>query len=881
MLNAPSEREPAARLLRLVEELAAEIHAHPSGRRVFTLDSALDRDVGLDSLARVELFARMEREFGVAFSERLFSEVQTIHDLLLALSDQHPARESTADLRAPLEAPSPSHAAPHGARTLTEALAWHAVIHPDRKHITLLGQTGDEEILTYGDLYAEAKAIGGSLQRRGLQPGEAVVLMLPTGRDYFRCFMGVLLAGGIPVPVYPPTRQSQLDDHLRRYRAILRNCQAAALVTVPEGRALALLFKAQTDTLRFVATAAELYLAADGIDIPAIHADDTAFLQYTSGSTGVPKGVVLTHGNLLANIRAAGAALRAKPTDVFVSWLPLYHDMGLIGAWFGTLYHATPLVIMSPLSFLARPRRWLWAIHRYRGTLSAAPNFGYDLCARRINDAELEGLDLGSWRAALNGAEPVNAATLRRFNARFSRYGFRPETMAPVYGLAEASLALTMPPLDRGPLIDRIDRKAFAERGIAIPAAETDSPAIEFVACGRPISGHEVRIVAEGGRELPDRHQGSLQFRGPSATRGYYRNADATRDLVKGEWLDPGDLAYIARGDIYITGRTKDLVIRAGRNIHPHELEDAIGRIHGVRKDRIAVFGSPDPQTGTERLIVVAESRESRPDKREQILTRINEIATDLAGGPPDTVILAPPGTVLRTSSGKIRRSASRDLYERGQIGQRSPPFWRQLGRLVSASVVPLIKRLGKALRAHAYGVYAWTVIGLITPLVWMAVVLLPRLEWRWGAASVAARFLAGSVRIPCTLKGVENLPPVDQSTVFIANHASYLDSYFLVGYLPRIPRFVAKAELARKFTARVFLSRLATEFVERFDKEKGLADARKIAGALRSGRSLLFFPEGTFSRVPGLLPFHMGAFIAAAETATPVVPIAIQGTRS
>ncbi|MGH8490320.1 MAG: phosphopantetheine-binding protein, partial [Gammaproteobacteria bacterium] len=179
MLNAPSEREPAARLLRLVQELAEEIHAHPSGRRALTLESALDRDAGLDSLARVELFARMEREFGGTFSERLFSDVQTIHDLLLTFSGQRPPSEPTADLRAPLEAPSPSHATPHGARTLTEVLAWHAANHPDRKHITLLGQTGDEEILTYGDLYAEAKAIGGSLQRRGLQPREAVVLMLP------------------------------------------------------------------------------------------------------------------------------------------------------------------------------------------------------------------------------------------------------------------------------------------------------------------------------------------------------------------------------------------------------------------------------------------------------------------------------------------------------------------------------------------------------------------------------------------------------------------------------------------------------------------------------------------------------------------------------
>ncbi len=875
-----ASEETAARLLALVEELAAELHPGQKDTVHLSLESSLDREVGLDSLGRVELLARIERELGVTLSETVLSEAQTVADLLCAMvrpgavwigpQMQVPAtpRDETAD---PL---------PHQAATLTEVLAWHAAIHPDRIHITLLGQNGAPESISYGELYRAARATAASLQRRGLRPREAVALMLPTASDYFRCFMGILYAGGVPVPVYPPVRASQLEDHVRRHRAILDNCQAAMLITVPEARGLARLLQAQTDSLRAVLTPDDIDGGSPQLEAAPIAPEDIAFLQYTSGSTGNPKGVVLTHANLLANVRAAGQALQAQASDCFVSWLPLYHDMGLIGAWFGTLYHATRLVIMSPLLFLSRPERWLWAIHRYRGTISAAPNFAYELCVRRSADTALAGLDLSSWRAALNGAEPVSPTTLDRFYECFGRYGLRREALAPVYGLAEATLAVTIPPLGRGPRIDRIERRAFMNAGRALPVADTDSTSLQFVSCGHPIDGHEVRIVDETGRELPDRSQGRLQFRGPSATRGYYDNPEATRDLIHGEWLDPGDLAYIADGEVYLTGRTKDLVIRAGRNIYPHELEEQIGEIPGIRRGRVAAFGNPDPQSGTERLIIVAETQVTGSDERASLCARINELVTDLTGGAPDDVVLAPPGTVLKTSSGKIRRGASRERYLRGEIGRSGSPVWLQVAHLVGTGLWPLLRRLGRRTRALLYGLYAWTLLGLSAPIVWIAVVLAPRLAWRFSIMGAAARTLARGARIPCTVHGLDELPPIGRPVVFVANHTSYLDAYFLVGYLPRIVSFVAKAELRNTFTMHLFLRRIETEFVERYDTQQGITAARRVASSLGAGRALLFFPEGTFARGPGLLPFHLGAFIVAAETDTPVVPILIQGTR-
>ena len=261
------------------------------------------------------------------------------------------------------------------------------------------------------------------------------------------------------------------------------------------------------------------------------------------------------------------------------------------------------------LSFLAKPQRWLWAIHRFGGTLSAAPSFAYELCVRRIDDRDIEGLDLSSWRIAFNGAEAVNPNSMRRFIKHFAACGFRAESMMPVYGLAESSVGLAFPTPGSGPTVDRIKRIPFMDSGRAIPAEDTEKNVLEFVYCGQPLPGHQVRIVDSNDRELPERTEGSLQFLGPSATSGYFKNPAHTSSLFHGQWLDSGDKAYIAGGDIYITGRTKDIIIRAGRNIYPEELEEAVGKIPGVCAGNVAVFGSTSPQSGTEELVILAESR--------------------------------------------------------------------------------------------------------------------------------------------------------------------------------------------------------------------------------------------------------------------------------
>ena len=301
-------------------------------------------------------------------------------------------------------------------------------------------------------------------------PQDRVALMLPTGADFFIAFFGVLYAGAVPVPIYPPMQLAKIEEFMRRQAGILRNAGARILVTVPEGLRFASLLKRQVPSIEAVESVQSL--SSTQAEFPPLVADNsaaTALIQYTSGSTGDPKGVVLSHANILANIRALGEAIEASSAEVFVSWLPLYHDMGLIGAWLGSLYFAASFYVMSPVSFLARPASWLWAMHRFRATISAAPNFAFEMCAAKIDDADLRGLDLSALKLLANGAEPVSVSTLRRFTERFERYGFRPEAMAPVYGLAENAVAVTLPPLGRMPIIDRVNRDGLSH-GKAKPA---------------------------------------------------------------------------------------------------------------------------------------------------------------------------------------------------------------------------------------------------------------------------------------------------------------------------------------------------------------------------------------------------------------------------
>jgi 1-acyl-sn-glycerol-3-phosphate acyltransferase len=513
--------------------------------------------------------------------------------------------------------------------------------------------------------------------------------------------------------------------------------------------------------------------------------------------------------------------------------------------------------------------------------MSASPNFGYEFCCRRLDDNKLKGLELSSWRLAFNGAEPVSPETISNFEKRFVPYGFRPEACTPVYGLAESSVGLAFPPLGRGPVIDRVKRTPLIESGRAVPAAEDDTTPLRFVACGRPLPGHQIRIVDEGGRELPDRHQGELQFKGPSVTSGYFRNPEKTRTLFKGEWLNSGDLAYIAEGDdVFITSRIKDIIIRGGRNVYPHELEEAVGKIPGIRKGCIAVFASQDRNSGTERLIVLAESRKKDAEAKETLQGQIINTAVDLVGMPPDEVIIAPPGTVLKTSSGKIRRAASRKLYETGGIGKAKRALWLQIVRLSVSGILPQTRRIIRRTGAYLYASYCWLLFGLIGLPLWLLVALLPSLKLRWRMVRRALKLLGLLSGTAITIRGLDNIA-ADQPMILTSNHASYLDSLVLAATLPVSCNFVAKAELADNFFARVMLSRLDVIFVERFDAQKGVEDARMIGRLAAAGKRPLFFAEGTLQRMPGLLPFQMGAFVTASQAGIPVLPLTIRGSRN
>ena len=870
--------EAARKLLETARELALTLHPHRRSALRVSLDSTLDRDLGFDSLERVELLLRLERAFHVRLPETLLAEAETLRDLL----DAALAATGRASLRrfevAPLvvEATEPT---PETAETLIEVLEWQAERYPDRPHVLLDDGSATTATIGFPALRELARSVGAGMRERGLEAGQSVAIMLPTGEEFFAAFFGALYAGGVPTPIYPPFRPAQLEDHLRRQAGILSNAQAAMLVTMPSWHGIARLFVGQVKGLRSIESVESLIGAGGALPARSARAQDTALLQYTSGSTGDPKGVVLSHANLLANIRAMGEALQASAADRFVSWLPLYHDMGLIGAWLGSLYYAAPVAIMAPLRFLARPENWLWAIHRYRATLTAAPNFAYELCLRKIEDADIAGLDLSSLRMAVNGAEAVSASTMRNFAARFARCGLRPTAVAPVYGLAECAVGLAFPPLGRLPIVDRVDRSSLTRRGIAVPAAPGDATALEFLACGRALPRHQIRILDPAGRELEDRHEGRLQFRGPSTTAGYFRNPEKTRELFVGDWLESGDLAYTVSGDVFITARSKDVIIRAGRNIYPQEVEEAVGDIQGVRKGCVVVFGVPDPTSGTERIIVVAETRERDRDARERMRRGIDDIVTTLLEAPADDVVLAAPHTVLKTSSGKIRRAACRALYEKGRLGAAALPVWVQVVRLRSASLVLQLMRLREVLAAHLYAGYWWGVLGLLAGVVWPLVVVLPGRALRWRIIRIASRLFFRLSGTPLVVEGSENIPP--QGGVIVANHSSYFDNIVLGAVLRRPPVFVAKIELARKFFARLFLERIGTLFVERAQAEKGAEAAEQAIASARAGALLVFYPEGTLLRMPGLLPFRMGPFVTAAAAAIPVVPLAIRGTRS
>jgi 1-acyl-sn-glycerol-3-phosphate acyltransferase len=469
---------------------------------------------------------------------------------------------------------------------------------------------------------------------------------------------------------------------------------------------------------------------------------------------------------------------------------------------------------------------------------------------------------------------------MSQFEERFARYGFGANVMAPVYGLAEASVGLAFTPPGERWQVDLLDREHFALTGEAELAASADPAPLKVVSCGTVLPDHDLRVVDAAGLELPDRNEGQLQFRGPSATTGYYRNPQATKALFAGDWVNTGDRAYLDAGRLYITGREKDIIIRGGRNISPYELEEAVGDIPGVRRGCVAVFGSLDAASGTERVVVLAETRERDGSRHGEIRARINELALGLIGAPVDDIVLAPPHTVPKTSSGKIRRLAAREYYERGPSAVKPQAVWWQIVRLSAAGLAPQLRRGARVARGMLYALWSWALFGVLFLVILAAAALAPgRITWHVGQR--ASRLFLRLCAIPLAVRGLENLPPRGPYVV-ASNHTSYLDGAVLLAVLPwRRNAFVAKRELAANPLTRLFLRGLGVQFVERFDVQKSAEHADELAAAVRGGTSLIVFPEGTLLRHAGLMPFRAGAFQTAAQAAAPVVPVALRGVRS
>jgi 1-acyl-sn-glycerol-3-phosphate acyltransferase len=872
--------DPAKALLAMIGELALELQPHRRLAPAVRLDSKLDRDLGFDSLARAELLLRLDRAFKVRLPEDLIAEAETAKDLLDAVLAAEPDRALLTEQTVVRPITPPEATEPVDAQTLIEALATHVAWHGEREHILLWRRSAEEDVITYAGLDRGARAVAGGLVGQGVEPGDRVAIMLPTEAGFFSAFFGALFAGAVPVPVYPPFRRAQLEEHLRRQAGILGNAEASILITNEEIHGAGELLYGLVASLRHIDLIGELERSAPIAEPFPAAADTTALIQYTSGSTGDPKGVVLSHANLMANIRAMGTALGGSAADTFVSWLPLYHDMGLIGAWLGCLYYGARTVIMPPLAFLADPGRWLWAIHRHRATLSAAPNFAFELCLKSIRDEDIAGLDLSSLRVVVNGAEPVSPSTIRRFAARFAPHGFRPEAMAPVYGLAECSVGLAFPPLGRAPVIDRVQRQPLALTGAALPVSPDDQSAIEFVACGQPLPGHQIRIIDDRGRELPERREGRLQFTGPSTTSGYFHDEERTRTLFDGSWLDSGDRAYVAAGDIYITGRVKDIIIRAGRNIYPHELEEMVGAIDGVRKGGVVAFASRDRQLGTEHLVVLAETRLTGEPNRGRLRQRIMEASAALLDLPPDAVVLVAPRTIPKTSSGKVRRSQARLLYESGSLGGKPRRLMWQIVRLALAGLLQRGRRWTWQAGEAAYAAWWWGLIGVMAIPVLLMVMVLPLRRWRHAVLGGAARLFFRLAGLSLTVQREAPSVP-SRGAIIVANHASYLDGLVISAAIPGELSFAAKSEFSGQWIAGSFLRRLGSLFLRRADRLGGIEDTQVTVEAARAGERIVSFPEGTFTRMPGLLGFRLGAFLAAAEAQVPVIPVTIRGTRS
>jgi fatty-acyl-CoA synthase len=528
------------------------------------------------------------------------------------------------------------------------------------------GDAGPADRVPWSRLHDEAQGLAAALQARGVGPGVHVAGLGPTSRALVTAIQAVFLAGGTVVALPLPMRLGSLEEFVEQTRRRIANADAAVVLVddelapfldpPPERARVVLLDELVREGARTGASA-----WARPPDAP----DRLAILQFTSGSTAAPKGVMLPDRCVGANIDAIVAGAGISNADRAVSWLPLYHDMGLIGLMMTPMLLGFELVLGAPQDFLARPACWLEWISEHRGTITAGPNFSYALAARALRRAGA--LDLSSWRLALNGAETVDPNAVESFCAAAAPFGFDARAAYPVFGMAEATLAVTFPAVGEGMTVDEVDRHALEHDHHARAAADDAAPGSvrRLAKLGRPLDGFELRIVDPAtGAARGEREVGELQLRSPSVTTGYYRNAEATAASFDDGWLRTGDLAYLVDGELVVCGRQKDVIIVGGRNVFPEDVERAAATVEGVRAGNVIAFGS-DRKRGRESIVVVAETKtDDTHEVHESVVTRV----CDAVGVPPVEVVLVRPGSLPKTSSGKLQRSLCRDRYHENQL---------------------------------------------------------------------------------------------------------------------------------------------------------------------------------------------------------------------
>lgn len=522
----------------------------------------------------------------------------------------------------------------------------------------------------WAEVRKRAQDACGGMQALGIEHGDRVALVFPTGIEFFAAFFGALLAGAVPVPLYPPARLGRREEYLRRTARMLDHSSARLIL-------------AESRLCRsFGGAAKEVHLALGCRtleDLPRAAARpvqtspaDLALVQFSSGTTADPKPVALSHRAVAAQAEILASFWPETPErrQSCVSWLPLYHDMGLIGCVFPALARDAMLTLLAPELFVARPALWLRTISRYRATISPAPNFAYGLCLTRISDKEMEGVDLSGWQTALNGAESISPGVLRAFCEHFAFWGFKPEAMTPVYGLSEAALAVTFSDLGRPHRVTRFDREELAREGRARVAVNGR----EIVSVGRPVPGFCLRIVDPDGRDLPNGSVGLVWIQGPSLMEGYLGDPAATASALRDGWLDTGDLGFLHDGELYLAGRAKDAVILRGRNHAPEEIERAVEEVPGLRtSSAVAVSWLPEDAPGEELALFVEASRQAEPEELAALPDACREAVLGATGLAVDRLEVLAPGALPRTSSGKLRRGETLRLYLAGELAGLEP----------------------------------------------------------------------------------------------------------------------------------------------------------------------------------------------------------------